>query len=128
MSPEDPWLSGFYFYLFIFFYVILLNRLTAFVLRVFCQANELTSIDEAVICKSMKWLSGLQGVDGSFGFTYRTHHGIYVMVGIIVTPFNIMILYNYTNFTLVKHVTVLPVYSAIEYVETIYNIYTIIFF
>ncbi|XP_076367975.1 LOW QUALITY PROTEIN: venom factor-like [Tachypleus tridentatus] len=40
--------------------------LTAFVMRVFCQAQKLIEIDEKVICSGMQWLVQRQKPDGSF--------------------------------------------------------------
>lgn len=40
--------------------------LTAFVMKVFCQASELVNIDEAVMCSGLKWLTDSQQPDGSF--------------------------------------------------------------
>ncbi|GIX86586.1 complement C3 [Caerostris extrusa] len=40
--------------------------LTAFVAKVFCQANEIVHIDEHVMCSAVKWLVDNQQPDGSF--------------------------------------------------------------
>lgn len=40
--------------------------LTAFVMKIFCQANEMVNIDENVMCSGLKWLMDNQQADGSF--------------------------------------------------------------
>ncbi|XP_072051761.1 complement C3-like [Amphiura filiformis] len=60
--------------------------LTAFVLRVFCEAQKVTNafVDEKnVICKGMSWLAGIQKADGSFEFTYRINS---YLMGFVVEP------------------------------------------
>lgn len=53
-----------------------LNRLTAFVAKVFCQATEFFHVDPTVTCDAIRWL--LRQVqrpnDGAFFEPYRVHH------------------------------------------------------
>lgn len=44
------------------------NRLTAFVVKVFCAARKFdgVAIDDHLVCDSMKWLISNQRLDGAF--------------------------------------------------------------
>ncbi|XP_035221977.1 complement C3-like, partial [Stegodyphus dumicola] len=48
--------------------------LTAFVMKVFCQANELIHIDENVLCSGIKWLIDDQQPDGSYIESHPMYH------------------------------------------------------
>ncbi|GFT49548.1 a.superbus venom factor 1 [Nephila pilipes] len=48
--------------------------LTAFVVKVFCQASELVHIDEHVMCSGVKWLLDHQQPDGSFVEDHPVYH------------------------------------------------------
>jgi len=48
--------------------------LTAFVLKTFAQAKELTFIDEAVLSEAADWITSHQQVDGSFESVGFVHH------------------------------------------------------
>ena len=46
--------------------IFVVCRLTAFVIKVFCQAREFIFVDESVICSAMSWLAKQQLPSGSF--------------------------------------------------------------
>lgn len=48
--------------------------LTAFVMKVFCQATELVHIDENVVCSGVKWLIKNQEPDGSYIEKHPMYH------------------------------------------------------
>ncbi|GFW56940.1 a.superbus venom factor 1 [Trichonephila clavipes] len=48
--------------------------LTAFVVKVFCQASQLVHIDEHVMCSGVKWLLDHQQDDGSFNEDHPVYH------------------------------------------------------
>ncbi|XP_071043014.1 A.superbus venom factor 1 [Parasteatoda tepidariorum] len=48
--------------------------LTAFVMKVFCQANKMVHIDEDVLCSGVKWLVSQQQPDGSFVENNPVYH------------------------------------------------------
>lgn len=49
-------------------------RLTAFVIKVFCQATELIHIDDDVVCSGVKWLIKNQEPDGSYVEKHPMYH------------------------------------------------------
>lgn len=52
-----------------------MNRLTAFVAKVFCHASEFFGVDTKVTCGAIKWLMSVQRPeDGAFFEPYRVHH------------------------------------------------------
>ncbi|GFY45894.1 a.superbus venom factor 1 [Trichonephila inaurata madagascariensis] len=48
--------------------------LTAFVVKIFCQASQLVHIDEHVMCSGVKWLLDHQQDDGSFNEDHPIYH------------------------------------------------------
>ncbi|UYV77880.1 hypothetical protein LAZ67_15002657 [Cordylochernes scorpioides] len=50
------------------------NWLTAFILKIFCQARQYIPIDDVVISRGLHYLSGQQDDDGSFREVYTLHH------------------------------------------------------
>ena len=56
---------------------LLTLRLTAFVMRVFCKAQQFTgvNIDEDQVCESVSWLIENQRGDGALPEVYRVIHG-----------------------------------------------------
>lgn len=51
------------------------NRLTAFVNKVFCHASEFEYVDPKVTCSAIEWLiNHAQREDGAFFENYRVHH------------------------------------------------------
>ena len=56
---------------------LLTLRLTAFVMRVFCKAQQFTgvNIDEDLVCESVSWLIENQRGDGALPEVYRVIHG-----------------------------------------------------
>lgn len=54
--------------------MLLYCRLTAFVLKVFCQAKAYIDIDQNVICGGMNWLFAKQNNNGSFTENSAVYH------------------------------------------------------
>ncbi|XP_070581805.1 complement C3-like [Ptychodera flava] len=48
--------------------------LTAFSMKIFCQAKEFIFVDQQVICQATRWLLTMQNEDGSFRENYMVHH------------------------------------------------------
>ncbi|XP_077986835.1 A.superbus venom factor 1-like [Glandiceps talaboti] len=48
--------------------------LTAFTMKIFCQAKEFIFVDPEVICSATRWLMTMQRPDGGFRENYLVHH------------------------------------------------------
>lgn len=57
-------------------FLFIKSRLTAFVMRVFCEAQQFdgVNIDEEMVCQSVDWLVGNQRVDGALPEVQMVYH------------------------------------------------------
>ena len=61
---------------FLIAFLFIKSRLTAFVMRVFCEAQQFdgVNIDEEMVCQSVDWLVGNQRVDGALPEVQMVYH------------------------------------------------------